>query len=89
MLLQMEKLKVRAGELQMSMRKKRNLDGWILPKQTSSLAPLGKWTNIDMDVTPPERRIWTPLNVLGYWISDVVSLEQEHRCQAASKLKNV
>ena len=69
----MEKIKTRVGEAQVSLKEKRHFNGWILPKQTSSFAPPGKWTNIDMDVTPPERRIWTPLNVLGYWVSDVVS----------------
>jgi hypothetical protein len=55
-------------------------DGWILPKQTTSFAPEGTWTNVDLDVTPLERRIWTPLSFLGYWISDVVGeLLNSHR----------
>lgn len=45
----------------------------VLPKQETSFAPEGTWTNIDLDVTPPERRTWTPMSVLGYWLSDIVS----------------
>jgi NCS1 family nucleobase:cation symporter-1 len=56
-----------------SVKTKLHRDGWVLPKQTTSFAPEGTWTNVDMDVTPLERRIWTPLSFLGYWISDVVS----------------
>jgi hypothetical protein len=48
-------------------------EGWTLPKHTTSFAPEGTWTNVDLDVTPLERRIWTPISFLGYWISDVVS----------------
>jgi nucleobase:cation symporter-1, NCS1 family len=55
-----------------SLRAKRHLSGWILPKQVTSFAPEGTWTNIDLDVTPPERRIWTAWSVFGYWLSDVV-----------------
>ena len=56
-----------------SLKAKLHREGWALPKQTTSWAPEGIWTNVDLDVTPLERRIWTPLSFLGYWISDVVS----------------
>lgn len=52
---------------------KTRVSGWELPKQETSYAPDGVWTNIDLDVTPPERRLWTATSVLGYWISDIVS----------------
>lgn len=52
---------------------KGSVSGWALPKQPTSFAPEGVWTNIDLDVTPPERRIWTSLSVFGYWLSDIVS----------------
>ncbi|KAG9857620.1 uridine permease-like protein Fui1, partial [Aureobasidium melanogenum] len=58
-----------------SLRAKLHRDGWVLPKQTTSFAPEGTWTNVDLDVTPLERRIWTPLSFLGYWISDVLSAQ--------------
>lgn len=48
---------------------------WALPKQESSWAPAGTWTNIDLDVTPMERRTWTSWTILGYWISDVISIQ--------------
>ncbi|OKL61802.1 hypothetical protein UA08_02318 [Talaromyces atroroseus] len=56
-------------------RSKTTLEGWRLPKQESSWAPPGTWTNIDLDVTPPERRTWTSWAILGYWISDVISVQ--------------
>lgn len=56
---------------------KTRVSGWELPKQETSYAPDGVWTNIDLDVTPPERRIWTATSVLGYWISDIVSARTE------------
>jgi nucleobase:cation symporter-1, NCS1 family len=56
---------------------KTRVSGWELPKQETSYAPDGVWTNIDLDVTPPERRIWTATSVLGYWISDIVSPDTE------------
>ena len=51
---------------------KSHISGWVLPKQQTSYAPDGTWTNIDLDVTPTERRIWTKLSMLGYWVSDIV-----------------
>jgi len=56
-----------------SLKAKLHREGLALPKQTTSFAPEGTWTNVDLDVTPLERRIWTPLSFLGYWVSDVVS----------------
>jgi nucleobase:cation symporter-1, NCS1 family len=58
-----------------AVRIKTTLEGWRLPKQESSWAPPGTWTNIDLDVTPPERRTWTSWTILGYWISDVISVQ--------------
>ncbi|OTB01269.1 hypothetical protein M426DRAFT_64470 [Hypoxylon sp. CI-4A] len=54
---------------------KQHISGWILPKQQTSYAPEGTWTNVDLDVTPPERRTWTALSVLGYWMSDTLSAQ--------------
>lgn len=68
-----ESISIRAHDAKASLREKRHASGWILPKETTSYAPEGKWTNIDLDVTPVERRTWTPVSVLGYWISDIVS----------------
>ncbi|RMJ04703.1 hypothetical protein BHE90_004111 [Fusarium euwallaceae] len=47
----------------------------VLPKQATSFAPEGTWTNIDLDVTPLERRTWTTLSILGYWLSDILSAQ--------------
>ncbi|KAI5247547.1 hypothetical protein E4T47_05732 [Aureobasidium subglaciale] len=41
----------------------------------SSWAPPGVRTNIDMDPTPLSRRTWTCWTILGYWISDVISIQ--------------
>ena len=61
------------GRVQGKVAGKGRISGWVLPKQQTSFAPDGIWTNIDLDVTPPERRIWTAPSVLGYWVSDIVS----------------
>ncbi|KAI1842529.1 hypothetical protein JX265_012659 [Neoarthrinium moseri] len=71
----MEYLHQRVARVQEKAEGKARLAGWVLPKQQTSFAPEGTWTNIDLDVTPPERRIWTPLSVLGYWVSDILSAQ--------------
>ncbi|KAI0173533.1 permease for cytosine/purines, uracil, thiamine, allantoin-domain-containing protein [Hypoxylon sp. FL1284] len=48
---------------------------WVLPKEHTSHAPEGEWTNIDLDVTPPERQLWTSVSVVGYWISGILSVQ--------------
>ncbi|KAF1992763.1 hypothetical protein P154DRAFT_540964 [Amniculicola lignicola CBS 123094] len=57
------------------LRAKKNISGWVLPKQPTSFAPEGTWTNVDLDVTPPERRVWSTLSILGYWVSDILSAQ--------------
>jgi NCS1 family nucleobase:cation symporter-1 len=49
--------------------------GWILPQQKSSLGDEGTWTNIDMDVTPLERRTWTAFTMAGFWFSDALNAQ--------------
>ncbi|KAF1813557.1 putative uracil permease [Eremomyces bilateralis CBS 781.70] len=56
-------------------RRKRTAEGWILPKQESSWAPPGTWSNLDMDITPVERRTWTNWTMFGYWFSDIISIQ--------------
>lgn len=68
-----DRVRSMALPIEASLKAKLHRDGWVLPKQTTSYAPEGTWTNVDLDVTPLERRIWTPLSFIGYWISDVVS----------------
>ncbi|KAH8883456.1 hypothetical protein GQ53DRAFT_882643 [Thozetella sp. PMI_491] len=70
----MDRARSKIKQLQQAGRKPR-ISGWVLPKQPSSFAPEGSWTNVDLDVTPPERRVWTPLSVLGYWASDILSAQ--------------
>ncbi|KAF2772237.1 hypothetical protein EJ03DRAFT_372382 [Teratosphaeria nubilosa] len=48
---------------------------WVLPKQTTTFADPDKWSNIDADVTPIERRTWTSWTVLGFWISDAMNAQ--------------
>ncbi|OKL62679.1 hypothetical protein UA08_01344 [Talaromyces atroroseus] len=51
------------------------INAWELPKQSSTFAPEGTWTNIDNDVTPIDRRIWGHWALLGYWMSDILSAQ--------------
>ncbi|CZR50332.1 related to uracil permease [Phialocephala subalpina] len=61
--------------LKESGRGKQHISGWVLPKQQTSFAPDGTWTNIDLDVTPIERRAWKASSILGYWLSDILSAQ--------------
>lgn len=70
-----EAVRQRLGRVEIELRKKSKVEGWVLPKQESSWAPAGTWTNIDLDVTPLARRTWTSLTILGYWVSDVISMQ--------------
>jgi NCS1 family nucleobase:cation symporter-1 len=66
------RIRLRIEQTGSSIKQKRHVDGWVLPKESTSFAPEGTWTNVDLDVTPLDRQIWTPLLFLGYWISDIV-----------------
>ncbi|EXJ78857.1 hypothetical protein A1O1_09259 [Capronia coronata CBS 617.96] len=48
---------------------------WELPRESTSFAPPGTWTNIDYDVTPLERRTWGHWSLIGYWMSDILSAQ--------------
>jgi NCS1 family nucleobase:cation symporter-1 len=63
------------GSLADKTRGKSKLSGWVLPRQTTSFADEGSWTNIDADVTPVERRIWSSFTVLGFWFSDALNAQ--------------
>jgi NCS1 family nucleobase:cation symporter-1 len=68
----MDVVRNRRQRVEASFQGKSKISGWILPKQMTSFAPDGTWTNIDLDVTPVERRIWKAPSILGYWLSDIV-----------------
>ncbi|EXJ95149.1 hypothetical protein A1O1_00268 [Capronia coronata CBS 617.96] len=53
----------------------RKLSGWVLERQESSFADDGAYSNIDSDVTPPERRTWTSFTILGFWCSDALNAQ--------------
>lgn len=76
-------IRSRVAAAKVNLTEKRHKSGWIMPKQTASFAPEGTWSNIDMDVTPEDRRIWTPVSIMGYWISDVVGIFQ-NECEQRS-----
>lgn len=58
-----------------NLKQKRKPSGWVLPKQTTTFADPDKWSNIDADVTPLERRTWTSFTVLGFWTSDAMNAQ--------------
>ncbi|KAF4125819.1 nucleobase:cation symporter-1, NCS1 family [Geosmithia morbida] len=47
---------------------------WALPKQDSSIAPPGVWTNADQDPVPPELLTWNKWSFLTYWYSDLATI---------------
>ncbi|KAF2096454.1 putative allantoin permease [Rhizodiscina lignyota] len=49
--------------------------GWILPRQATTFADDGAYSNIDTDVTPLERRTWTSWTILGFWCSDALNAQ--------------
>ncbi|KAN0080450.1 Permease for cytosine/purines, uracil, thiamine, allantoin domain containing protein [Elaphomyces granulatus] len=49
--------------------------GWVIPRQQSSFTEEGTWSNIDMDVTPIERRTWGPWTIFGFWFSDAMNAQ--------------
>ena len=48
---------------------------WKLPKQTTTFAEEGDWSNVDSDVTPLDRQTWTALDIAGYWFSDALNAQ--------------
>ncbi|KAI0703260.1 NCS1 nucleoside transporter family [Earliella scabrosa] len=49
---------------------------WALKPDASTLAAPGneQWSNKDMDPVPPEKRTWTVMNYVAYWMSDAWNL---------------
>ena len=68
-------LRERVDRTKANIQRKRTPAGWIIPKQATSFADPDKWSNVDSDVTPPNRRTWTTLTVLGFWISDALNAQ--------------
>jgi NCS1 family nucleobase:cation symporter-1 len=58
-----------------NLKSKTKLSGWVLPRQATSFADEGSWTNIDCDVTPIERQTWTAWTMFGYWFSDALNAQ--------------
>lgn len=56
-------------------KQKKSISGWVLPKQTSTFADEGSWSNIDSDVTPLDRRTWSTWTLLGFWFSDALNAQ--------------
>lgn len=47
--------------------------GWVLPREATTFADDGSYSNIDSDVTPLDRRTWTSWTILGFWCSDALN----------------
>lgn len=43
---------------------------WEVEQEDVSFAPNNRWSNKDMDPTPPEQREWTTLSFISLWVSD-------------------
>ncbi|KAI1777243.1 permease for cytosine/purines, uracil, thiamine, allantoin-domain-containing protein [Hypoxylon cercidicola] len=71
----MDYISERVSSAQQKLKGKHRVSGWVLPKQRTSFAPEGTWTNADLDVTPPERQLWTSISVVGYWLSGILSVQ--------------
>lgn len=71
----MEFLRQRKFALNDKIESHSKLSGWALPQEPTSFADVGTWSNIDSDVTPPERRTWTSLTIVGFWCSDAFNAQ--------------
>lgn len=71
----MPRLRERVHQVRSEVKSKTKIDGWVLEKQDSSWAPAGTWSNVDLDVTPVDRRTWTSWTIFGYWFSDIISIQ--------------
>ncbi|KAI1829225.1 hypothetical protein DTO006G1_9815 [Penicillium roqueforti] len=68
-------LRSRASALTQKIRTRLTVpSSWILPRQESSIAPPGVWTNADYDPVGSDRRTWTSTTIATYWFSDLVSI---------------
>ncbi|TAQ89492.1 hypothetical protein B7494_g2156 [Chlorociboria aeruginascens] len=81
----------RIASFKEGVRAKSKPSGWVIPRQASTLGDEDTWycscnveswsmanqsrTNIDMDVTPIERRTWSAWTMLGFWFSDAMNAQ--------------
>jgi NCS1 family nucleobase:cation symporter-1 len=54
---------------------KRKPSAWVIPRQKSTFADEDRWSNVDCDVTPVERRTWSTWTLLGFWFSDALNAQ--------------
>lgn len=54
---------------------KTKVSGWVLEKEKASFADEGSWSNIDLDVTPLDRRTWDNWTLFGFWLSDALNAQ--------------
>ncbi|WVQ83255.1 hypothetical protein IAT38_005394 [Cryptococcus sp. DSM 104549] len=45
-------------------------DYWVLDTPDATFADRKGWSNLDVDVTPPEKRTWNAFNFMSLWIAD-------------------
>ncbi|KAH7400251.1 uracil permease [Cadophora sp. MPI-SDFR-AT-0126] len=51
-----------------------SIKSWECPKQESSIAPPGVWSNADQDPVLDVNRTWSHWAFTGYWMSDLVTV---------------
>lgn len=68
-------IRQRFEAVKVALKAKTKASGWVLPKQSTSFSDKDDYSNIDMDVTPMERRTWTSLTIFGFWVSDAMNAQ--------------
>jgi NCS1 family nucleobase:cation symporter-1 len=68
-------LRRRGERIKEHIKQKKSPSGWVLPRQMTTFADEGSWSNIDSGVTPIERRTWSTWTVLGFWFSDALNAQ--------------
>lgn len=84
----MEGLRSRFQSLKDNASSKTNVEGWVLEKQPMTFADENTWSNRDSDVTPEEHRTWNSWTILGFWLSDALSVQSWSAASAIIAGKN-
>jgi nucleobase:cation symporter-1, NCS1 family len=89
--MRMDGLRGRFQSIRSNATSKASREGWVLEKQPMTFADENDWSNRDSDVTPEEHRTWNSWTILGFWLSDALSVQSWSAASAiiAGKDQNI
>ena len=68
-------IRQRFDAVKVDLKAKTQKSGWVLKQEPTSFGDENTWSNIDMDVTPVERRTWNSWTIFGFWMSDALNAQ--------------